>query len=341
MMNKNHKSFICGLKGKYLSNQEKKFLTKHKPWGVILFSRNISSIKQTKNLTNSIKKIFKNNNYPILIDEEGGRVTRLKKFIDSSLFSAKYFGDLYKKNNKKFEIYFSVYVKQISYLLRSLGININYEIQEKPEGIAQALIIGKKFIKESNVTLILGDNMFHGNYLIDQLQKSFKVKKGATIFAYPVSDPERYGVVEFDSNGKAYKVEEKPVNPRSKFAITGLYFYDSTAVAKAETLKPSERGELEITDLNNLYMKDGELMVEKMNRGMTWLDTGTLDSLHEASSYIRSLEKRQGLKIGCPEEIAWRMGFIDDNELSLLAENLLKSGYGDYLKSIIEEKRNL
>ncbi len=222
-----------------------------------------------------------------------------------------------------------------------LGININYEIQEKPEGIAQALIIGKKFIGESNVTLILGDNMFHGNYLIDQLQKSFKVKKGATIFAYPVSDPERYGVVEFDSNGKAYKVEEKPVNPRSKFAITGLYFYDSTAAAKAETLKPSERGELEITDLNNLYMKDGELMVEKMNRGMTWLDTGTLDSLHEASSYIRSLEKRQGLKIGCPEEIAWRMGFIDDNQLSLIAENLLKSGYGDYLKSIIEEKKNL
>ena len=141
-------------------------------------------------------------------------------------------------------------------------------------------------------------------------------------------------------DGKAYRVEEKPKNPKSKFAITGLYFYDCTVVAKAETLKPSARGELEITDLNNLYMEEGELMVEKMNRGMTWLDTGTLDSLHEASSYIRSLEKRQGLKIGCPEEIAWRMGFINDEELKKLSNNLLKSGYGDYLKSILEEKYN-
>ena len=220
------------------------------------------------------------------------------------------------------------------------GIRISYETQKKPEGIAQAFIIGKEFINESNVTLILGDNLYHGNYLINQLQKSFIRKKGATIFAYPVSDPERYGVVEFDLDGKAYRVEEKPKNPKSKFAITGLYFYDCTVVAKAETLKPSERGELEITDLNNLYMEEGELMVEKMNRGMTWLDTGTLDSLHEASSYIRSLEKRQGLKIGCPEEIAWRMGFINDEELKKLSNNLLKSGYGDYLKSIIEEKYN-
>ncbi len=221
------------------------------------------------------------------------------------------------------------------------GIKLNYEIQEKPKGIAQAFLIGKEFIKGSDVTLILGDNLFHGNHLINQLHKSFNRKKGATIFAYPVSDPQRYGVVEFDSNGKAFKVEEKPQNPKSKFAITGLYFYDSTVVDKTETLKPSERGELEITDLNNLYMEEGELMVEKMSRGMTWLDTGTLDSLHEASAYIRSLEKRQGLKIGCPEEIAWRMGFINDGELNLLSENLLKSGYGDYLKAIIEEKKNV
>ena len=222
----------------------------------------------------------------------------------------------------------------------NFGIKINYEVQEKPEGIPQAFIIGKEFINESNVTLILGDNLFHGNHLIHQLRKSFTLKKGATIFAYPVIDPERYGVVEFNSNGKAFKIEEKPKNPKSKFAITGLYFYDNTVVSKAETLKPSKRGELEITDLNNLYMKENSLMVEKMNRGMTWLDTGTLDSLHEASSYIRSLEKRQGLKISCPEEIAWRMGFIDDDKLNFLSKNLLNSGYGDYLQSLIKEKEN-
>jgi len=222
----------------------------------------------------------------------------------------------------------------------NFGIKINYEVQEKPEGIPQAFIIGKEFINESNVTLILGDNLFHGNHLIHQLRKSFTLKKGATIFAYPVIDPERYGVVEFNSNGKVLKIEEKPKNPKSKFAITGLYFYDNTVVSKAETLKPSKRGELEITDLNNLYMKENSLMVEKMNRGMTWLDTGTLDSLHEASSYIRSLEKRQGLKISCPEEIAWRMGFIDDDKLNFLSKNLLNSGYGDYLQSLVKEKEN-
>ena len=203
------------------------------------------------------------------------------------------------------------------------GIKINYAIQNKPEGIAQAFIIGKKFIEESNVALILGDNLFHGDN---------------SIFAYPVSDPERYGVVEFNSLGKALSIEEKPKKPKSKFAITGLYFYDNSVIEKAEKLKPSKRGELEITDLNKLYMKEGKLQVEIMNRGMTWLDTGTLDSLHEASSYIRTLEKRQGLKIGCPEEIAWRMGFINDKELNLISENLLKSGYGNYLKSIIEER---
>ena len=218
------------------------------------------------------------------------------------------------------------------------GIKVNYEIQKRPEGIAQSIIIGKNFIKDSNVALILGDNLFHGDNLINNLQNSFKLNKGASIFVYPVSDPERYGVVEFNKEGKVYSIEEKPKNTKSKFAITGLYFYDNTVIDKAEKLKPSNRGELEITDLNKLYMDEGELKVEKLSRGMTWLDTGTLDSLHEASSYIRSLEKRQGLKIGCPEEIAWRMGYINDKELNLLSENLLKSGYGDYLKSILQEE---
>ena len=218
------------------------------------------------------------------------------------------------------------------------GIKVNYEIQKRPEGIAQSIIIGKNFIKDSNVALILGDNIFHGDNLIKNLQNGFNHNRGASIFVYPVSDPERYGVVEFNKEGKVYSIEEKPKNTKSKFAITGLYFYDNTVIDKAEKLKPSNRGELEITDLNKLYMDQGELKVEKLSRGMTWLDTGTLDSLHEASSYIRSLEKRQGLKIGCPEEIAWRMGYINDKELNLLSENLLKSGYGDYLKSILQEE---
>ena len=218
------------------------------------------------------------------------------------------------------------------------GIKVNYEIQKRPEGIAQSIIIGKNFIKDSNVALILGDNIFHGNNLIKNLHNGFNHNSGASIFVYPVSDPERYGVVEFNKKGKVYSIEEKPKNPKSKFAITGLYFYDNTVIDKAEKLKPSNRGELEITDLNKLYMNEGELKVEKLSRGMTWLDTGTLDSLHEASSYIRSLEKRQGLKIGCPEEIAWRMGYINDKELNLLSEKLLKSGYGDYLKSILQEE---
>ena len=219
------------------------------------------------------------------------------------------------------------------------GIKIKYEIQNRPEGIAQSFLIGKDFIKDSNVALILGDNLFHGDNLINSLQNSFNINKGASIFVYPVSDPERYGVVEFNSEGKAYSIREKPKNPKSKFAITGLYFYDNTVIKKAEKLKPSIRGELEITDINKLYMDEGNLVVEKMSRGMTWRDTGTLESLHEASSYIRALEKRQGLKIGCPEEIAWRLGYINDNELNLLSENLLKSGYGNYLKSILKEGR--
>ena len=219
------------------------------------------------------------------------------------------------------------------------GIKVNYEIQKRPEGIAQSIIIGKNFIKDSNVALILGDNIFHGDNLIKNLQNGFKHNRGASIFVYPVSDPERYGVVEFNKKGKVYSIEEKPKNPKSKFAITGLYFYDNTVIDKAEKLKPSNRGELEITDLNKLYMDEGELKVEKLSRGMTWLDTGTLDSLHEASSYIRLLEKRQGLKIGCPEEVAWRMGYINDDQLYSLSTNLIKSGYGEYLRSILYENK--
>ena len=220
------------------------------------------------------------------------------------------------------------------------GIDIKYKIQAKPEGIAQAFLIAEEFIKNSSVTLILGDNLFHGDFLVNQLQKNYLLNEGASIFAYSVSDPQRYGVVEFDSKGIAYNIEEKPIYPKSKFAITGLYFYDNSVVEKAKKIKPSDRGELEITDLNKMYMKEGKLNVEKMNRGMTWLDTGTTDSLHEASSYIRTLERRQGLKIGCPEEVAWRMNFIDDDQLYSLSIDLKKSGYGEYLQNILNESKN-
>ena len=220
------------------------------------------------------------------------------------------------------------------------GITIKYKIQSKPEGIAQAFLIAEDFIENSSVALILGDNIFHGDFFVNKLQKSYLLNEGATIFAYSVSDPERYGVVEFDSKGIAYNIEEKPKNPKSKFAITGLYFYDNTVIEKAKTIKPSYRGELEITDLNKMYMKEGKLIVEKMNRGMTWLDTGTTDSLHEASAYIRSLEKRQGLKIGCPEEVAWRVGFINDEQLYSISINLTKSGYGKYLQKILNEGKD-
>ena len=220
------------------------------------------------------------------------------------------------------------------------GISIKYKIQSKPEGIAQAFLIAEDFIENSSVTLILGDNLFHGDFLANKLQKLYQIDEGASIFAYSVSDPERYGVVEFDSKGIAYNIEEKPKNPKSKFAITGLYFYDNTVVEKAKRIKPSYRGELEITDLNKMYMKEGKLIVEKMSRGMTWLDTGTTDSLHEASSYIRLLEKRQGLKIGCPEEVAWRVGFIDDEQLYSLSKDLTKSGYVKYLQNILNESKN-
>ena len=216
------------------------------------------------------------------------------------------------------------------------GINIKYLFQSKPEGIAQAFIIGKDFIKESSVVLILGDNLFYGEDLIN-LMKSANLREESTIFAYPVSDPERYGVVEFDENKKVINIEEKPLNPKSNYAITGIYFYDNSVIEKAKMIKHSARGELEITDLNLLYLKEKKLNVELFGRGMAWLDTGTFDSLHDASAFIKSIENRQGLKVCCPEEVAWRKGWINDSELLKLAEPLKKSGYGNYLISIVKK----
>ena len=220
------------------------------------------------------------------------------------------------------------------------GISIQYAIQENPEGLAQALLIAEKFLNNQPSVLILGDNLYHGNDLIPQLLKANKHKKGATIFVYPVSDPERYGVAEFDKNKRVINLEEKPKKPKSRYAVTGIYFFDSTAVAKAKKIKPSSRGELEITSLNNLYLKDNNLFVEIMSRGMAWLDTGTFDSLHQAGSYIRLLERRQGLKVGCPEEVAWRNKWINNNDLIKLAKSMLKSGYGEYLLEIEKDNFN-
>ena len=214
------------------------------------------------------------------------------------------------------------------------GIKIDYLIQQKPEGIAQAFIIAENFIGNSPVTLILGDNIFYGKGLINLLRKSDK-EYVATIFGYPVKDPKRYGVVEFDKNLKVKSIEEKPKKPKSKFAITGIYYYDNTVIEKAKCIRPSERGELEISDINNLYLVEDRLNIELFGRGIAWLDTGTFDSLNEASSFIKTLEKRQGLKICCPEEIAWRMGWINNNQLIELSKPLTKSGYGKYLKELI------
>tara|TARA_Y100001968_G_C19359466_1_gene718960 strand:- start:232 stop:1158 length:927 start_codon:yes stop_codon:yes gene_type:complete len=217
------------------------------------------------------------------------------------------------------------------------GMNIQYSIQDKPEGISQAFLIGSDFLGGASVALILGDNLFHGNELIPQLIRSDQQKKGSTVFAYPVKDPERYAVAEFTRNGKVLSIEEKPNTPKSRYAITGLYFYDETVVDRALQVKPSSRGELEITDLNKMYLEDGLLHVELMGRGMAWLDTGTCDSLHEACGYIRTLEHRQGLKVGCPEEVAWRKDWINDNQLENLAQPILKSGYGEYLMQLLQE----
>ena len=217
-----------------------------------------------------------------------------------------------------------------------IGVRIRYSTQPEPNGIAQAFIVGEEFIANSPVALILGDNIFYGQGMSNILKNANK-KTCSSIFAYRVVDPKRYGVVEFSKDLKARGIEEKPENPKSKFAITGIYFYDNTAVEKAKTLKASERGELEITDLNKLYLKENSLNVEVLNRGIAWLDTGTVDSLQEASQFIRTIEHRQGYKIGCPEEIAWRNGWINNYQLENIAKSYLKSGYGDYLLSLMED----
>jgi glucose-1-phosphate thymidylyltransferase len=216
------------------------------------------------------------------------------------------------------------------------GMTIQYAIQPNPDGLAQAFLIGADFLAGSPAALVLGDNLFHGHDLVPQLLSSNGASLGATVFAYPVRDPERYGVVEFDSAGRVLSLEEKPFKPRSRYAVTGLYFYDHTVVERAHQIRPSSRGELEITDLNRAYLADNMLQVELMGRGMAWLDTGTCDSLHEASSYIRTLEHRQGLKVGCPEEVAWRQGWISAESLEQLAKPLQKSGYGAYLMQLLQ-----
>ena len=216
------------------------------------------------------------------------------------------------------------------------GMEIRYAVQPSPDGLAQAFLIGEDFLAGAPAALVLGDNLFHGHDLLFQLRSTNATAQGATVFAYPVRDPERYGVVEFSTDGQVLSIEEKPAKPKSRYAVTGLYFYDDSVVERAKQVVPSARGELEITDLNGQYLRDGQLQVELMGRGMAWLDTGTCDSLHEAGSYIRTLEHRQGLKVGCPEEVAWRMGWISGDQLAALAQPLRKSGYGEYLLQLLE-----
>ena len=218
------------------------------------------------------------------------------------------------------------------------GVSFSYVEQPSPDGLAQAFILGEEFIGNDTACLVLGDNIFHGEKLSRLFQTAAGRKKGATVFSYYVSDPERYGVVEFDKQGRAVSLEEKPKQPRSHYAVTGLYYYDNDVVQLAKSIKPSHRGELEITDLNRLYMERGDLNVEVMGRGSVWLDTGTHDSLVEAVNYVQAVEKRQGLKIGCPEEIVWRMGFINDEQLLKVAKPLTKTQYGIYLQDLVREK---
>ncbi len=218
------------------------------------------------------------------------------------------------------------------------GLNITYAVQNAPEGIAQAFIIGDEFIGSGPCVLILGDNIFYGHDLAHALKAAAEKKKNATIFAYPVNDPQRYGVVEFDKSGKVLSIEEKPKAPNSRYAVTGLYFYDSGVVDIARGLKPSGRGELEITDVNREYMKQGRLDVVVMGRGIAWLDTGTHGALLEAAQFIETIEKRQGLKIACPEEIAYRMGYITDEQLEALAKPLRHNGYGQYLLRLLQHQ---
>lgn len=218
-----------------------------------------------------------------------------------------------------------------------LGIKIEYAIQEKPKGLAQAFLIGEKFIGNDSVCLILGDNVYHGHGLTSLLSKCAQLKEGAIVFGYKVHDPERYGIVEFDKDNKVVSIEEKPEHPKSKYAVTGLYFYDNKVVEYAKQITPSKRGELEITDINNLYLKAGKLEVEKFSRGVAWLDTGTYDSLLEASAYIRTLERRQNCQICCPEEIAYIRGYINKEQLLKLAQPLMKNSYGKYLCDLANE----
>ena len=220
-----------------------------------------------------------------------------------------------------------------------LGITLEYLVQEKPEGLAQAFIIGEEFIGDDSVCLILGDNIYYGGGLSKLLQKSARKTKGATVFGYHVTDPERFGVVEFDDNQQAISIEEKPTNPKSSYAVTGLYFYDNRVVDIAKTIEPSERGELEITDINQAYLKAGDLEVELLGRGFAWLDTGTHESLLDAGQFIETVEKRQNMKIACLEEIAWRMGYISTDKLIELAQPLKKNAYGQYMLRIANESK--
>jgi glucose-1-phosphate thymidylyltransferase len=217
------------------------------------------------------------------------------------------------------------------------GINLSYAVQPSPDGLAQAFLIGRSFIGADSPALVLGDNIFYGNDLQPMLERAAARHDGATIFAYPVADPERYGVAEFDAAGRVLSLEEKPQHPRSRYAVTGLYFYDSRVVDIAASLKPSARGELEITDVNRVYLDSGELAVEVMGRGMAWLDTGTHESLLEAGQYIATIERRQGLKIACPEEIAYRLGYIDAAALERLGTAMAKNAYGQYLLGLLRE----